>query len=192
MGQTADAPESERRGWAWTLAQAQKDGNAEAIADLQSVAPYAQGKTPIPLTDLMKQRKWLNHYGGMVYSREGGGAEAAAIKLSPEYTDDDLAKVWQGNEASQNALLSNVLTTDFNNVRALDCPVILLLGRYDMNVSSTVAAEWFERLKAPSKRLVWFEHSAHEVMNEEPGKTLLSLVQYARPLAGDELVDASR
>lgn len=192
MGQLANGPESERRGWAWTLQQAQQDGNAEAVADLQSVAPYAQGSTPVPLADLMKQRKWLNHYGGMVYGRNGGGAEAAAIKLSPEYTDDDLAKVWQGNEASENALLSNVLTTDFNDVRTLDCPVILFLGRHDINVSSTVAAEWFERLQAPSKRVVWFEHSAHEVMNEEPGKTLLSLVQVARPLAADELVDASR
>jgi proline iminopeptidase len=29
---------------------------------------------------------------------------------------------------------------------------------------------------------VWFEHSAHEVMNEEPGKTLVSLVQEVLPL----------
>jgi proline iminopeptidase len=192
MGQLANGPESERRGWAWTLQQAQQDGNAEAVADLQSVAPYAQGSRPVPVADVMKQRKWLNHYGGMVYGRNGGGAEAAAIKLAPEYTDADLAKVWQGNEASENALLSDVLNTDFSSVRSIECPVILFLGRHDVNVSSTVAAEWFEQLQAPSKRMVWFENSAHEVMNEEPGKTLLSLVQLVRPLAGDELVDASR
>ncbi|MGH8054578.1 MAG: alpha/beta fold hydrolase [Stenotrophomonas sp.] len=192
MGQVANAPESERRGWAWALEMARKDRNAEAIAELQSVAPYAQGAERVPVADLMKQRKWLNYYGGMVYGRDGGSAEAAAVKLAPEYTDDDLAKVWQGIDTSVDALLSNVLTTDFSNVKALDCPVILFLGRHDRNVSSTVAAEWFEQLQAPSKRVVWFENSAHEMMNEEPGKTLLSLVQYARPFAADELVAEAR
>jgi pimeloyl-ACP methyl ester carboxylesterase len=186
MGQAIDVPESERRGWAWTLEQARKDHNAGAIHDLESIAPYAQGAAPIPLADLMKQRKWLNYYGGMVYGRRGGDAEGAAFQLSPEYTDADLAKVWEGNEFSTKALLPKVLTVDFTGVRKLDCPVILFLGRHDVNVSSSVAAEWFARLDAPSKRLVWFEHSAHEVMNEEPGKMLVSLVRYARPLADEQ------
>ncbi|MEG1678856.1 MAG: alpha/beta fold hydrolase, partial [Stenotrophomonas sp.] len=94
MGQMIDAPESERRGWAWALAKARQDGNAEAIADLMSVAPYAQGKTAVPVANVMKQRKWLNYYGGMVYARRNGDAEAAAFKLSPEYTEADMTKVW--------------------------------------------------------------------------------------------------
>lgn len=187
MGQMIDAPESERRGWAWTLAKARQDGNAEAIADLLSVAPYAQGKAAVPVANIMKQRQWLNYYGGMVYGRRNGDAEAAAFKLSPEYTDDDMAKVWAATDFSVNALLSEALTTDFNDLRSVSCPVLLFLGRHDINVSSTVAAEWFEQLQAPSKRLVWFENSAHEVMNEEPGKTLMSLVEYARPLAAGEI-----
>lgn len=186
MGQAIDIPESERRGWAWTLEQARKDHNTEAIDDLESIAPYAQGKSPVPLTDLMKQRKWLNHYGGMVYGRSGGEAEGAAFQLSPEYTDEDLSKVWEANEFSMNALLPKLMTVDFTDVRKLDCPVILFLGRHDFNVSSSVAAEWFEHVDAPSKRLVWFENSAHEVMNEEPGKMLVSLVRYARPLADEQ------
>jgi pimeloyl-ACP methyl ester carboxylesterase len=44
-------------------------------------------------------------------------------------------------------------------------------------------AEWFARVKAPKKQLVWFEHSAHMPMTEEPGKYFLSLVRYARPIA---------
>jgi len=30
---------------------------------------------------------------------------------------------------------------------------------------------------APKKQIVWFEHSAHMIMTEEPGKTLVSLVK---------------
>ncbi|TWI00987.1 pimeloyl-ACP methyl ester carboxylesterase [Luteimonas cucumeris] len=183
MGQATNVPESERRGWAWTMNQARRDGNAEAIADLESIAPYAQGDSAVPLSSLLKQRKWLNHYGGMVHNRTGGEAEAAAVSLSPEYTDADLAKVWEANAFSMDKLLGDLLTLDLSHVRRLDTPLILFLGRHDYNVSSTAAAEWFGLVQAPEKKLVWFEHSAHEVMIEEPGKMLLSLVHHALPIA---------
>lgn len=183
VGQLADSPESERRGWRFSMDSARRDGNAQAIADLESIAPYAQGSAAMPMESVFKQRKWLNHYGGMVHNRAGGDAEAAAIALSPEYTDADLKAVWAANDYSMKYLLSEVLTIDKSDVRKLDVPLILFLGRHDHNVSSAVASEWFARLRAPSKRLVWFEHSAHEVMIEEPGKTLVSLVDYALPIA---------
>jgi len=183
IGQLTNAPESERRGWAWTLQQAREDGNAEAVAELEALAPYAEGNAPVPLESLFKQRRWLNHYGGMVHNRRGGDAEAAAIKLSPEYTDQDVAGIWKGNDFSMQHLLGEVLTLDMSEVHELKVPLFLFEGRHDHNVSSEVAAQWFETVKAPSKQLVWFEQSAHEVMIEEPGKTLLALVQQVRPIA---------
>jgi esterase/lipase len=60
---------------------------------------------------------------------------------------------------------------------------VLLLGRHDVNVSSEVAAEWFARVDAPSKRLIWFERSGHHITSEEPGKLLTTLVTEARPIA---------
>ena len=183
MGQVTNAPESERRGWAWTLQRAKAEGNAEAVAELEALAPYAEGNTPLPLENLFMQRKWLNQYGGMVHNRTGGNAEAAAIRLSPEYTDQDVAAMWKGNDFSMQHLLSDVLTLDMSQVRELKTPLFLFLGRHDYNVSSELAAEWFNTVRAPGKQLVWFEQSAHEVMIEEPGKTLLTLVNQVRPIA---------
>jgi len=183
IGQISNAPESERRGWAWTLQQAQEDDNAKAVAELQELAPYAKGTAPVPLQSLFKQRKWLNYYGGMVHNRRGGDAEAAAIKLSPEYSDADVAAVWNGNDFSMEHLLSEVLSLDMSSVRRVDTPVFLFLGRHDHNVSSELAAKWADNLTAPEKQIIWFEQSAHEVMIEEPGKTLLTLVQQVRPIA---------
>ena len=80
-------------------------------------------------------------------------------------------------------LLADVLTLDMSSTRQLKTPLFLFLGRHDYNVSSELAAEWFASVDAPQKKLIWFEQSAHEVMNEEPGKTLLSLVQEVRPIA---------
>ncbi len=183
LGQATDVPESERRAWAWTLEQARKAGNAKAVAEIEAIAPYFQNDKPSPVADVMVLRKWLNEYGGMVHGRTGGAAEAAAASLAPEYTDAELGQLWTANDYSMEHLFNHVLTLDLSNVRTLECPLILFLGRHDTNVSSTVGAEWFATVKAPSKQLVWFEDSAHEVMNEEPGKLLVSLVSLARPIA---------
>ena len=66
---------------------------------------------------------------------------------------------------------------------ALDVPLLLMLGRHDVNVSSEVAAEWFAQVRAPSKTLVWFGRSGHHITSEEPGKLLTTLVTKARPIA---------
>jgi proline iminopeptidase len=46
-----------------------------------------------------------------------------------------------------------------------------------------LAAEWFKRIDAPSKEFLWFENSAHMVMQEEPGRFLYQLITHLRPIA---------
>jgi pimeloyl-ACP methyl ester carboxylesterase len=185
VAQMTNMPQSEREGWQFAMDEAKKASNTQAITELNAIAPYGGGAKPITLASLMVQRKWLNQFGGMVYRRTGGQAEGAAMSLSPEYTDTDVQKVGEASQYSLDKLLGKVLTLDLSRIQKLDCPLILFLGRNDHNVSSRLAAAWFEKVQAPSKRLVWFENSAHEMAVEEPGKTLMSLVTYVRPLAGD-------
>jgi pimeloyl-ACP methyl ester carboxylesterase len=176
-------PESERRGWHFAMEQALRAGNIQAIRELDAIAPYAAPGQPIPLDDLYVQRKWMGEYGGAVAYRDGFGAEIAAVALSPEYTDADLARMWEGTAQSAEKLLEEVVMIDWSDVTTFEVPVIIFNGRHDRNASASVAAEWFERVQAPSKAMVWFEHSAHEMFNEEPGKFLVSLVQQLRPIA---------
>lgn len=183
IAQGTDVPESERRGWQFAMDRARAAGNQTAIRELQSIAPYAQGSGRIPLKDVYLQRKWLGFYGGAMTGYPDASVETALATLSPEYSDEDLSKVWEGNDFSEDRLLAQVLTMDLSRIRKLDCPLILFEGRNDYNVNSQVAAEWFEKVQAPSKTFVWFEHTAHEVMSESPGKTLVSLVKYALPFA---------
>jgi pimeloyl-ACP methyl ester carboxylesterase len=183
MGQMTDMLESERRGWRFAMDHARAAKNEAAVRELQSIAPYAEDSKPIPLAHILLERKWVGIYGGVIGGRANNDAESEATRLSPEYTDAEIKRVWDGNSFSEKFLLSKVLTLDLSSVTELKCPMILFNGRDDHNVSASLAAEWFERLKAPSKTLVWFEHTAHEPMNEAPGKTLVSLVKYARPIA---------
>jgi proline iminopeptidase len=183
IGQGTNVPESQRRGWAWTLAQARADHNAGAIRDLESIAPYEPDARPVPLRAIYTQRKWLNHYGGAAWHRDGAGFEMVALKLAPEYSDDDIRHPFRGQPAVSEQMLPAILATDLSGIRRLRTPLLLFLGRHNSNVSSEVAAEWFAKVKAPTKRLVWFERSAHQITSEEPGKLLNALVTYARPVA---------
>lgn len=183
MGQIANGLESERRGWVWTMAKAKADNNVEAIRDLNSIAPYAATARPLTVEAILTQRKWLGHYGGAAWRRTGGDFEAAAFKLAPEYSDEDVRNAFKGQPAVTSALLPRILATDLSTIRKLEVPLILMLGRHDINVSSEVAAEWFQTVRAPSKTLVWFERSGHHITSEEPGKLLMSLVNFARPIA---------
>jgi len=182
MGQATNIPESERRGYAYALAAAKQAANEQAIAELESIAPYAAPGKPIPLAHIALERKWSDFFGGVMAYRTHQ-IDGLAVRLSPEYSDEEARRVFEGNGFSQEFLLSPVLSIDLTHVTKLDCPLIILAGRHDRSVSSEVAHEWFRRVQAPQKHFVWFEHSAHEVMMEEPGKLLVTLVTQARPIA---------
>ena len=182
MGQLGSSPESERRGYAFALDAARKAGNKQAVADLESIAPYAAPGKPIPLKDIQLERKWSDYFGGvMAYRHEQ--MDSIAGRLSPDYSDEEARHLYDGNGFSESFLLSDVLSVDFMNITRLDCPLIVFAGRHDRTVNSTVAKDWFDRVRAPAKQFVWFENSAHEIMIEEPGKFMLTLVNQARPLA---------
>lgn len=182
MGQAANSPESERRGYAYALAAAREAGNAQAVAELESIAPYAAPGKPIPLKDIALERRWSDFFGGVMANRSKQIDDIAA-RLSPDYSDAEVDHIYDGNGWSQDFLFSPILTLDFSNVTRLGCPLIVLAGRHDRTVNSQVAHEWFDRARAPEKRFVWFENSAHEIMTEEPGKLLLTLVEQVRPIA---------
>jgi pimeloyl-ACP methyl ester carboxylesterase len=182
-GQITDGPESERRGWRFAMDAARKEGNRRAIRELEAIAPYGEKGKPIPLKNLYVQRKWVDMFGGVMAYRGGHQVETKIANLSPDYSDQEIRHIWDGNRFSEKFLLADVIKTNMTSIISLDCPLILLEGRHDYNVNSQLAADWFAKVKAPSKQFVWFEHSGHEAMNEEPGKFLVSLVRYARPFA---------
>ncbi len=184
-GQVVDMRESERRGWAWAMQKAEERGNGEAVKELQSIAPYAVGEAVVPISDLFLQRKWVNAFGGAAYNRPDASFEAAAIALSPDYTDANVSNVWKAQDISVERLMPALLKNSMSPPTELSVPVFLLLGRHDINVSAELAAEWFARLEAPKKHLVWLEHSAHEMLVEEPGKAFVTLVNEVLPLAKD-------
>jgi len=186
VGQLIDGPESERRGWRFAIDAARREGNAEAVRELEAIAPYGAPVQTVPIKDIYVERKWVGYYGGVMAYRRDNSADSDLSLLSPDYSDQEIGHIWDGNEFATPYLLPGVVALDLTKTNKLAVPLILFEGRHDRNVNSEVAASWFDKVKAPHKQLVWFEHSGHMPMSEEPGKFLLSLVRYARPIAEKE------
>jgi len=179
VGQAVNLREGEQLGWQFAMDAAQRDKNQEAIQALQGIAPYPAPGKPPTIQQVYVQRKWLTYYGGGMAYRNNAQADSALSKLSPDYTADELEHIWDGNGWSTPILLPGLMT-ERPAPKELKVPLVIFAGRFDKNVNSEVAAAWFEKVKAPKKDLVWFEHSAHMIMTEEPGKTLVSLLKVAR------------
>jgi pimeloyl-ACP methyl ester carboxylesterase len=191
VGQVVDMHESEMKGYAFAVQQANEHHDAKAIRELTAIAPYP-GDGPLELKKLDVQRQWLSYYGGLAYGRTSFAFDANAEQLAPEYSDRDLDAIDRGSKLSLQHLLGSLAIVNFGDTTQFGCPMLLFLGRHDYEVSQSLAAKWFATIKAPSKRLVWFEDSAHMVMQEQPGRFLQHLVDDARPFAvqaGDAVPD---
>jgi pimeloyl-ACP methyl ester carboxylesterase len=166
------------------LGQARRRGDATALAELEAIAPYP-GEGEIPFTKVNVARKWVMAYGGLAAYRSDANFYFRAARLSPYYEFEDRLAIDQGGQLSVPALLPDMRRVDHTRIREVSFPMFMFLGRHDLTTPSPVIEAWMAQLKAPLKRIVWFEHSAHLAPHEEPGRFLVQLVEQVRPLAAE-------
>ena len=184
IGQGTVFGKSEAAGYRATLAAAEKAGNAQAVAELKSLAPFPDDAHPERnLQNLGKERRWLAFFHGATWRGTENDYDEIG-KLNPDISAKDWDDRNKGLDFSLGALWPVVEALDFTTTTDFGCPVFLFEGRHDLNVNAGLAAEWFKTIKAPRKKLIWFENSAHQVFEEEPGKTLVTLVDEVLPLTG--------
>lgn len=184
IGQVIDVRENERISFDYALAQARKAGNTAAVQALEAIAPYP-GNTPLTRDRIVTARIWAQHYGGMSAFRDETNLYFyRAARLSPEYAAADVCAIDRGNVFTLGRILPEFLEVDYSAVRKFPIPVLMFMGRHDYTTPSAPTAAWLDAVQAPYKRGVWFERSAHMLPWEEPGKTLVSLLEFVRPLAG--------
>jgi proline iminopeptidase len=182
MGQFTDFQRSEAQGYAETLAAAKADKNEKAVAALEAIAPFPDPKNPERnQKNLGTERFWLATYGGY-YKAGGFGHNGAIARFSPDYSADELKMRDTAQMFSNQRMWDELGQVSLMDVTRFNVPVVILQGRHDRGTSSALVAKWFEQIQAPVKRIVWFEDSAHMVYEEEPGKTLVSLVNEVLPL----------
>lgn len=163
---------------------ARERGDDRALAELESIAPYP-GDGAIAFEDLNVQRAWVQRYGGLAAYRDNANFFFRAARLSPDYDLTDIQNINAGGQLSVSVLMETWSAVDFSDLRRTPFPVLMFVGRHDLTTLPQATEAWLEALDAPSKTLVWFEHSAHLAPHEEPGRFLMALVEHVLPLARD-------
>lgn len=168
-GVGAHFQEGERLSVDHLIAEAQKRGHRRALGRLRSIALPITQETFIPY--VREKSRWMKMFGGQFYSRTGPLIRRAlsAMILSRRYGPLDYARFVRGIRLGQELARRIVPGVDlFQQVPQIDAPVCFCIGRHDYNTAFEMARRYFEALRSPAKRWVWFERSGHAPPFEEP------------------------
>lgn len=181
VGQGIDFKDGERAGMAWTREKAIAAGDQEAVSAIDALAPYPDGDFTIAKAD--GWRKYAMPYGALLYNRPPATTlYFQQPRLAPQYGEADRQAWGKGSAFSVTTLWPRLADVSFQKVDRVETPLVFFLGRHDYVVPSPIAAAWLDKVEAPSKRLVWFEHSGHVPMFEEPGHVFAALLREVLPL----------
>lgn len=180
VGQVADMPEGERLSYEFARAEAARRRHGDAARDLERI-----GLPPHTVDDMLTSRKWVERFGGAFHGELSTGKLIWSALRTDEANLVDLIKFGQGNRFSLKHLWGEFRRFAIDDsLVSFETPIVFFLGRYDWQVPAVLAASYFERIQAPYKRLVWFEHSAHNPPFEEPALFNRTLVEVLEPLIG--------
>jgi pimeloyl-ACP methyl ester carboxylesterase len=182
IGQVINTRENERISFEYALAEARARNDKEALRELEAIAPYP-GEQPITRERIVAARKWPQQYGGLSAYRSASTYFFNGPLLSPDYNAAQRGYIDAGSILTLGRLLPEFVAVDYSGVKTFPIPVVMFMGRHDYTTPTAPTEAWLAQLEAPSKQAVWFERSAHMAPWEEPGKTLISLLEYVRPLA---------
>lgn len=178
VAQVANFARGERISLEWALAEAGARRDRQALRALGRLAP-----APRSVDDELELGQWVERFGGTLR----GGLSTGKLIWSALRTDEvalpDLARFGRGNRFSLEALRPEYSRVDLTGTRSFAVPVIFMLGRYDWHVPSVLAADYFDTIEAPEKRLIWFERSAHNPPFEEPEAFVRAMVTVVLPIA---------
>lgn len=153
-----------------------------AVADLKGIAPYPRPDGTNAFQGAMVVRRWANRFNGGWYGQPSLDITDQMALLSPQYSDEGLVTARKAPAFASPRLFGALLTVDLRKFTTFSVPVIVAQGRYDLYTPYAVARDWIPTLRAPVRKFITFERSAHYPMLEEPGRFLMTLVQEVLPL----------
>ena len=183
VGMDIDGPAAEKNAYQFALTTAHAENNRTAIRQLEAIGPPPH----LEPRKFTARRRWATNFGGV---RTGHTNNSLARNLlvsllrSPDYSLADTVRTIRGITAAQAALLPELATLDLmHTLTRLNTPIVMVQGRHDQVAPPSTAERYAELLEAPSRQLLWFEHSAHMPHLEEPERfrRLLAQVRFGLP-----------
>ena len=167
-GQMVDPFETDTLMYAESLADVEARGEEKLAQSLRDLGPPPYGNTLDYPVAISSNPKWMDFPHGEDYS---ASSEYPAALFVDEYTLIEQLRGMAAIAETFNVLYPQLDGIDFRqDVPRLDVPVYVVEGRYEATGREVLAAQWFRRLSAASKRYVVFENSGHTPPYDEPGR----------------------
>src|SRR5262249_17116405 len=136
-----------------------------ALAHLRKIGPPPYKKAG----QVLAMERLDQRYGGVFHKEPRRTWIMVRAIFSGLVSPWEIPRLIHANKVSLEAMNEELLGLDLaRSVPSAGVPVLFFFGRYDRHTDGKLAATYFATLRAPVKRLVWFEKSAHNVPFEEP------------------------
>ena len=171
FGQFVNGEKNEAITYQYTLDQARAAGDEKIVSRLESVGPPIKGMYKGGFDGMMVQRNAMMKYGGYSRSEEKRSYMDSFVKpmiMSKEYSLSDLLGIILGYKKVLKVMWAEVGSEDLTKYTKFSVPILIFDGRLDMNTPAELVEEWFEKIEAPYKELIWFDESGHNPMGDEP------------------------
>lgn len=183
VGQLVNTVEQQRSQQAFVLAQARAHKDEAAIAQIGGI-----GEPPFSSEQAAAVERLVDRYGGIFHNKPSFTGAVLSGIVRGYIRPWEIPTFIRANNVSLQAMNAELSTLDLTEaVRSVDVPVLFTLGRHDRQVDSRLAASYFEALKSPDKRLIWFEDSAHNVPFEEPDRFNAEVKQFLQSVVRERL-----
>ena len=111
----------------------------------------------------------LFKFGGEIHNAKSFMPLLLTGLAAPEYSLRDARNIPKGVSVySRNFVYNSISGELMDVITQVEIPVYFFTGRYDYTDPFTLTEQYFSKIKAPEKHIVWFEESAHFPFYEEP------------------------
>lgn len=164
--------------YAFVAAEARRRADEGLRRRLDTIGP-----PPFDADEVLDVQALVDELGGYFHRRPNRWGLLLKGMLGGYVAPWDMPGYIRANNVSLAAMHDELLALDLRQrVPAVDVPVVMMLGRFDHQLDARQAADYLAGLEAPAKRLLWFEHSAHNIPFEEPDAFDRQLVAVLREL----------
>ncbi|MAT97844.1 MAG: alpha/beta hydrolase [Anaerolineaceae bacterium] len=152
------------------IAEERGDTNTIDALRQQGPPPYYGDGVALKVTRYVM---YLSQYMMQNPAITGPGYDTFGDIGAPEYGLYDKVNYFWGLLRTMETLWPQLWDVDMRQqVPQVDVPVYFMEGRHDVNAPPELAEDYLQKLDAPHKELIWFEHSGHSPWVDEAEKTV--------------------
>jgi len=165
MGQVVNIKEAEMISYLYTIEKAKEAKNEN---DLKLLEKIGHPSTWEGHQSRFTQRQFLAKYGGS-FRKISYMDLGRYWNNSPYYSKTDKNNLMKAMIQTQNIMWDELMQVNFfEEVPEVQIPVYFFTGRYDYQTPFEILERYFKVLKAPYKKIIWFEDSGHAPNLDEP------------------------